>query len=137
MEQFNENGSDIAAVTAVIAGIEKATNQSDVEASVSLYTSDGVMMTPHSPAFVGSDAIRKNLVNLFEMFACDITIKVTEVRQVSPDWAYARSIFSGIGTMKSNGQKVPFDYQELRLFRKANGSWKISRNMFTTQKANG
>src|SRR6267154_5815008 len=47
------------AVAAVLAEYQDALNQSDTDAVMRLYASDGVFMPQHFPSSVGTDAVRK------------------------------------------------------------------------------
>ena len=54
------------AVAAVLAKYQDALNQSDTDAVMKLYASDGVFMPQHFPSSVGADAVRKAYVAVFE-----------------------------------------------------------------------
>jgi uncharacterized protein (TIGR02246 family) len=57
--------ADEQAVAAVLAQYQDALNQSDTNAVMKLYVSDGVFMPQHFPSSVGADAVRKAYDSVF------------------------------------------------------------------------
>jgi uncharacterized protein (TIGR02246 family) len=78
------------AVAAVLAEYQGALNQSDTDAVMKLYASDGVFMPQHFPSSVGADAVRKAYLAVFEAITLRVEFKIGEVLQIAPDWAIAR-----------------------------------------------
>ena len=120
------------AVAAVLANYEDALNQSDTEAVMKLYAPDGVFMPQHFPSSVGADAVRKAYDNVFEAITLKVKFVVAEVHQIAPDWAIARTNSAGTVTVKATGGGGPEANQELFVFQKIDGAWKIARYCFST-----
>ena len=120
------------AVAAELANYEDALNQSDTEAVMKLYAPDGVFMPQHFPSSVGADAVRKAYDGVFEAITLKVKFVVAEVHQIAPDWAIARTNSAGTVTVKATGGGGPEANQELFVFQKIDGAWKIARYCFST-----
>ena len=120
------------AVAAVLAEYQDALNQSDTDAVMKLYASDGVFMPQHFPSSVGADAVHKAYLAVFEAITLRVEFKVAEVLQIAPDWAIARTNSAGTAKVNATGDGGPEANQELFLFQKINGAWKIARYCFST-----
>ena len=120
------------AIAAVLTQYETAANASDATAVAQLYTHDGVLMAQESPSCVGAAAIRAAYEGMFGAIALAIRFEIAEIRQLAPDWAFLRSTSSGTIALKAAGQSVPEGNQELFLFQKIEGTWKIARYCFST-----
>ena len=62
----------------------------------------------------------------------DIAFVVAEVRQLAPDWVFARTTSAGTIRLVATGDTIPEANQELFLFQKVEGAWKIARYCFNT-----
>ena len=120
------------AVAAVLAEYQDALNQSDTDAVMKLYASDGVFMPQHFPSSVGADAVRKAYLAVFEAITLRVEFKVAEVLQIAPDWAIARTNSAGTAKFNATGDGGPEANQELFVFQKINDAWKIARYCFST-----
>jgi uncharacterized protein (TIGR02246 family) len=120
------------AVAAVLADYEDALNQSDTEAVMKLYAPDGVFMPQHFPSSVGADAVRNAYDGVFEAITLKVKFVVAEVHQIAPDWAIARTNSAGTVTVKATGGGGPEANQELFVFQKIDGAWKIARYCFSS-----
>jgi uncharacterized protein (TIGR02246 family) len=120
------------AVAAVLAEYQDALNQSDTDAVMKLYASDGVFMPQYFPSSVGADAVRKAYLAVFEAITLKVEFKVAEVLQVAPDWAIARTNSAGTAKVNETGDGGPEANQELFVFQKINDAWKIARYCFST-----
>jgi uncharacterized protein (TIGR02246 family) len=120
------------AVAAVLANYEQALNQSNTEAVMKLYAPNGVFMPQHFPSSVGADAVRKAYDGVFEAITLKVKFVVAEVHQIAPDWAIARTNSAGTATIKATGGGGPEANQELFVFQKLDGAWKIARYCFST-----
>src|SRR5262245_59643236 len=121
----NEQG-----VAAVLARYHDALNQSDTEAVMNLYAPDGVFMPEYSPSSVGATAVRKAYDLVFDAIALRVKFDVAEIKQVAPDWALARTNSAGTVKVRETGETLPEANQELFVFQKVDGSWKIARYCF-------
>ncbi len=124
--------SEETAIAAVLRQYEAAANASDAAAVAQLYAHDGVLMAQESPSCVGAAAIRAAYEGMFGAIALSIRFEIAEIRQLAPDWAFLRSTSSGTITLKAAGQSVPEGNQELFVFQKVDGTWKIARYCFST-----
>lgn len=133
MTDQNNHQADEEAIHAVLARYEQALNDSDTDAVMSLYTDDGVFMPQHFPSSVGSSAVRAAYDGVFATIKLSVEFDIAEVRQVSPQWAFARTNSAGTVTVLADGSGGPEANQELFVFEKAaSGDWKIARYCFST-----
>jgi uncharacterized protein (TIGR02246 family) len=124
--------ADEQAVATVLKTYERALNASDTNASIELYAPDGVFMPQNSPSSVGIDAVRHAYDAVFAAIKLTVKFNVAEIRQVAPDWVLARTNSAGMVTIHATGQTAPEANQELFLFQKVGGAWKIARYCFST-----
>jgi uncharacterized protein (TIGR02246 family) len=124
--------ADEKAVASVLAQYQNALNQSNTDAVMKLYSSDGVFMSQNFPSSVGADAVRKAYLAVFEAITLSVEFKVAEVVQVAPDWAFARTNSAGTVKVHATGTSRPEANQELFVFQKIGGAWKIARYCFST-----
>ena len=124
--------SEETAIAAVLRQYEAAANASDAAAVAQLYAHDGVLMAQESPSCGGAAAIRTAYEGMFGAIALSIRCEIAEIRQLAADWAFLRSTSAGTITLKAAGQSVPEGNQELFLFQKVDGTWKIARYSFST-----
>jgi uncharacterized protein (TIGR02246 family) len=120
------------AVAAVLARYEEALNQSDTEAVMKLYTSDGVFMPQNSPSSVGIAAVRKAYDAVFSAIKLTVKFDVAEVHQVASQWAFARTNSQGTVEIHATRETSPEANQELFVFQKVGEAWKIARYCFST-----
>jgi uncharacterized protein (TIGR02246 family) len=124
--------SDEQTVGSALKAYERALNASDTGAVMKLYASDGVFMPQNSPSSVGTDAVRRAYDSVFAAIRLTVEFSVAEVRQLAPDWAMARTNSAGRVTVHATGESAPEANQELFLFQKVGGAWKIARYCFST-----
>jgi uncharacterized protein (TIGR02246 family) len=120
------------AVAAVLVEYQDALNQSDTDAVMKLYSFDGVFMPQNFQSSVGSDAVRKAYLAVFEAITLKVVFNVAEVIQIAPDWAIARTNSAGTATVNATGNSSAEANQELFVFQKVDGSWKIARYSFSS-----
>lgn len=123
----NEN-----AVAAVLAQYQDALNHADTDAVMKLYTSDGVFMPQNSPSRVGASEVRRAYDAVFKTIKLTVQFNVAEVVEVAPNWVFARTNSAGTVKVHATGSDGPEANQELFLFQKIDGAWKISRYCFST-----
>ena len=124
--------ADEQAVAAVLAEYQGALNRSDTAAVMAMYAPDGVFMPQHSPSSVGTDAVRSAYAAVFAAITLAVRFDVAEVRQLSPEWVMARTNSAGTVTVHASGASGPEANQELFLFQRLGGAWKIARYCFCT-----
>jgi uncharacterized protein (TIGR02246 family) len=124
--------ADETAVAAILEEYQTALNGSDSEAAVKLYAPDGVFMPQHSPASIGSGALRQAYDAVFAAITLTVRFEIAEIRQLAADWVLART--NSAGQTKNNKTRAagPEANQELFLFQKTGSGWKIARYCFCT-----
>jgi uncharacterized protein (TIGR02246 family) len=121
-----------AAVADALVRYERILNTSDLDAALDLYAPDGVFMPQNSPSSVGADAVRTAYELVFKTITLRVQFSVAEVRQLAPDWVFARTNSSGTSTDHATGVTSSEGNQELFIFQRIGGDWKISRYCFST-----
>lgn len=123
---------DEQAIAAVLARYAEAANNSDATAVAELYTDDAVLMAQNSPPAVGKAAVRAAYAGMAEAIKLNIIFAIAEIRLLAPDWACLRSTSTGTIRLLQPGIDIPEANQELFLFQKVDGTWKIARYSFST-----
>jgi uncharacterized protein (TIGR02246 family) len=124
--------ADEEAIAAVLAMYQDALNQSSSDAVMKLYAPDGVFMPQNSPSSVGAQAIRKAYDAVFDAIKLNVKFDIAEIRQLAPDWAFARTNSAGRVRLNATGESSAEGNQELFVFQKIRGDWKIARYCFST-----
>jgi len=120
------------AVGEVLAKYQDALNQSDTDAVMKLYAADGVFMPQNSPSRVGAGDVRKAYDAVFKTIKLTVQFNVAEVVEMAPNWVFARTNSAGTVKVHATGGGGPEANQELFLFQKIDGAWKIARYCFST-----
>jgi uncharacterized protein (TIGR02246 family) len=126
--------AQVAEFQKVLDGYSKALDANDVEALVGLYTPNGVFMRDDMKAVIGRDALRASYKNVFATLKVSLKFNVQEAEQ-SGDLAWARSISSGKVKVLSTGVETPESYNQLIVFRKEGGAWKIRSYLYASSTA--
>lgn len=124
--------ADEKAIAAVLAKYQDALNQSSTDAVMKLYASDGVFMPQNSPSSVGAQAVRKAYDAVFDAIKLTVTFDIAEIHQLAPEWAFARTNSTGRVKVNATGETGAEGNQELFVFQKIGGTWKIARYCFST-----
>jgi uncharacterized protein (TIGR02246 family) len=124
--------ADEKAIGAVLAKYQDALNQSDTDAVMKLYAADGVFMPQNSPSSVGAQAVRKAYDAVFDAIKLTVKFDIAEVRQLGPEWAFARTNSAGRVKVNGTGETSAEGNQELFVFQKIGDTWKIARYCFST-----
>ena len=120
------------AVADVLAKYQDALNKSDTDAVMKLYAFDGVFMPQNSPSSVGTDEVRKAYYAVFQTIKLTVKFTVAEVVEIAPNWVFARANSGGTVKVHATGAGGPEANQEVFLFQKIDGAWKIARYCFST-----
>src|SRR6267378_6785005 len=120
------------AVADALAKYEAALNGSDTDAVMRLYANDGVFMPQNSPSSVGANAVRKAYDAVFKTIKLTVKFNVAEVLEMAPNWVLARTNSAGKVKVHATGEGGPEANQELFVFQKIEGAWKIARYCFCT-----
>jgi len=128
--------ADARAIRSVIHAYEMALNGGNIETILRLYGAEPVFMPQHSSALVGREAVRMGYQHVFETINLNIRFDVYEVQQAG-DWAWARTSSAGRTRILADGAEVTEGNNELFVFRRENGEWKIHRYLFSTSRPRG
>jgi uncharacterized protein (TIGR02246 family) len=120
------------AVAEVLARYQDALNQSDTDAVMMLYAPNGVFMPQNSPSSVGAGDVRKAYDAVFKTISLTVQFNVAEVVEIGPNWVFARTNSAGTVKVHATGAGGSEANQELFLFQKIDGAWKIARYCFCT-----
>jgi uncharacterized protein (TIGR02246 family) len=124
--------TDEQAVAGVLRVYEHALNASDTAAVMRVYAPDGVFMAQNRPSCVGTDAVRQAYDAVFAAIRLNVEFRIAEVRQLAPDWVLARTNSTGRVMVLATGEAAPEANQELFVFNRIGGDWKIARYCFST-----
>jgi len=127
------SADDAAALASVVQRYAEGLRSNDVEALVSLYTPDGAFMPEGAPAAVGPAAQRAAYRTIFGMLKVDLEFRVLE-SQASGDMAWVRSQSQGKVKTLATGAEVQGSYNELSVFRRDGGAWKIRCFLYASNK---
>ena len=118
-------------VESQIKAYEKALNSNDIESILNLYGQAPVFMPQHAPALVGREAVRAGYGQVFETIKLNVEFTIHEV-EVFGDTAWARTSSAGRTRILAAGVEVEEGNNELFVFKRENGVWKIHRYLFAT-----
>ena len=124
--------TDEEAIAALLTSYQDALSRSDAYAVTKLFTIDGVLMAQESPSAVCAEAVRHAYGAMFGGIALDIRFEIAEVRLLAAEWAFVRTTSTGTIEIKATGARLPEANQELFIFQKVDGTWKIARYCFST-----
>jgi len=102
----------------------------DIEAWLSSFTEDAIVMAPNMPALMNKPAIRQWNAPIFEQFDLHEESDFREV-EVAGDWGYIRAHWIWTQTPKSGGNSAKYTGNSIWIVRRQpNDSWKITRGIF-------
>jgi len=115
----------------LIRKYQQALNANDIDTILDLYGRDPVFMPQHAPAMIGREAVRAAYQHVFDTIKLDITFSIQEIEELG-EVAWARTSSAGRTRILSAGIEVDEGNNELFVFRKEGGDWKIHRYLFST-----
>ncbi len=115
----------------LIKSYESALNANDIEKILALYGCEPVFMPQHAPALVGRDAVRAGYRQVFDTIKLNIAFEIYEIEEAG-DWAWVRTSSSGRTRLLSAAVEVTEGNNELFIFRREGGEWRIHRYLFAT-----
>lgn len=118
-------------IETLIQQYQQALNANDIDTILGLYGREPVFMPQHAPAMVGRAAVRAAYRNVFDTIKLDVTFSIHEVEELG-DVAWARTSSVGRTRVLAAGIEVSEGNNELFVFRKEGGEWKIHRYLFAT-----
>ncbi len=110
---------------------ETALNANDIDSILELYGREPVFMPQHAPALIGRQAVRAGYEQVFATIKLDVQFTVHEVEEAG-DWAWARTSSAGRTRILASGIEVAEGNNELFVFHREDGAWKIHRYLFAT-----
>lgn len=115
---------------------ESALNNNDIDTILGLYGSEPIFMPQHAPALVGRDAVRAGYEQVFASIKLNIRFDVHEIEETG-DWAWARTSSAGRTRILAADVEVTEGNNELFVFRREGGAWRIHRYLFSTNQPRG
>ena len=115
----------------VIKAYEKSLNASDTVAALELYGEDPIFMPQYSSALSGREAVKAGYEHVFNTLKLNVTFTVHEVVEMG-DLAYVRTTSAGQTQILAKKAMVKEGNNELFIFRKEHGKWKIHRYLFAS-----
>jgi len=110
----------------------EAENAGDVNAKLSLFTDDAVLMPPNEPTVSGKDAIRSWQQATYDQVALQVTDTLEELKLFG-DWGFARGSYSADINLKAGGKLPQEDGKFLVIIkRQPDGFWKIACDMWSS-----
>jgi len=118
-------------IQSALRSYEAALNSNAIDTILDLYGSEPVFMPQHAPALVGRDAVRAGYEQVFATIKLDVRFEIHEIEEAG-DYAWARTSSAGRTRILAAGVEVAEGNNELFVFRRENGAWKIHRYLFST-----
>ena len=118
-------------IESVLKSYEAALNANDVDSILKLYGREPVFMPQHAPAMVGRAAVRAAYEHVFNTIKLNINFTTYEIETYG-DTAWARTSSAGRTRILAADVEVNEGNNELFVFRKEDGDWKIHRYLFST-----
>jgi len=111
----------------------KALDSNDVETLVGLYASNGVLVREDKPPAIGKEALRAAYKDTFATLKAALAFKVQDAEQ-SGELGWARSVATGKVKVLATGKETSDSYNELIVFRREGGAWKIRTYFYASSK---
>ncbi|WP_034016604.1 YybH family protein [Pseudomonas aeruginosa] len=118
-------------IQSILQSYETALNANDIDAILDLYGEAPVFMPQHAPALVGREAVHAGYQQVFASIKLQIRFDIHEV-EVIGDWAWARTSSAGRTRLLAENVEIAEGNNELFVFRREHGHWKIHRYLFAT-----
>ena len=105
----------------------------DVEGLVSLYTPNGVFIRDEMKPVVGREALRAAYKQVFATLKVNLSFTIHEVEVVG-DIAWLRGTSLGKVRILATGVEASESYNEVVIFRREAGAWKIRSYIYAANK---
>lgn len=115
----------------VLKAYESALNSNDTNAILDLYGQDPVFMPQNAPALEGREAVRAGYEQVFATIRLNVRFEIHEVQELG-DIAWARTSSAGRTRILADNAEVAEGNNELFVFRREQGAWRIHRYLFAT-----
>ncbi len=137
LEEAGEDSAGYSADVQAILNLEQrvfdAQIAGDIDAWLSSFAEDAVVMVPNLPALTTKLAIRQWNEPIFEQFDLHEESDFREV-DVAGDWGYIRAHWIWTQTPKGGGEAVQETGNSIWIVRRQpDGSWKIARGIYNSE----
>lgn len=126
---FADNGT--AAISHVIEQYETALNASNTNDIIKLYSKNPTFMPQHAPAQIGQEQVKATYQQVFKAIDLEVDFAIHTI-EVNGDTAWARTSSAGKTKILANNAVVTEGNNELFIFKKESGDWKIHQYLFST-----
>jgi len=123
--------TDNVSIQEVISKYESALNAGNTDDVLNLYGKNPTFMPQYSSAQVGRAAVKQAYDNVFDTIKLDVKFTIHEV-EVLGDTAWVRTSSAGKTRILANNVVVNEGNNELFIFKKESGAWKIHEYLFST-----
>jgi len=123
---MKENHSSIEIL---MKSYENALNASDTDAVMELYSESPVFMPQNAPAMIGREAVRKAYEDVFSKIKLTVQFTIHE-SEILADTAWGRTSSAGRQKILATGREINEGNNELYVFKREGGRWKIHRYLF-------
>jgi uncharacterized protein (TIGR02246 family) len=118
-------------IQSVLQRYETALNNNDIDTILGLYGRDPVFMPQYAPALIGRAAVRAGYEQVFASIKLAVRFDIHEVEEAG-DWAWVRTSSAGRSRILADGAEMEEGNNELFVFQRESGAWKIHRYLFAT-----
>ncbi len=118
----------------ILESYSAALDANDVETLVGLYDSNGVFMREGMKAAVGQDALRASYKTISATLKVNLKFSLQEAEQ-SGDLGWARALSTGTVKVLATGAETQDSFNQLVVFRREGGAWKIRSYLFASDRA--
>jgi ketosteroid isomerase-like protein len=116
-------------ITNLLKAYEKALNSHDPKAVMALYGSDPIFMPQNAEASIGREAVQARYQHGSQTIKVNVVFTIHEIVEMG-DLAYGRTSSVGQQEVLATHKISPEANNELFIFRREQGQWKIHRYMF-------
>lgn len=127
-----QHEADLQAVLDLEQSVFDAQIAGDLDAWLSTFTEDAIVMAPNLPAVTNKLAIRQWYAPYFEQFHLHEEVDDREV-EVAGDWAYIYAHWTWTLTPKNGGEAATDIGKSIWILRRQpDGSWRIARAIYNS-----
>ncbi|MCF6304952.1 MAG: nuclear transport factor 2 family protein [Rhodobacteraceae bacterium] len=119
-------------IQTLISEYESALNSSNTHDILKTYSKSPTFMPQHAPAKIGRTTVTQAYEKVFNTIKLNIKFTVHEV-EVLGDTAWARTSSVGKTKILNNNMIIDESNNELFIFKKEEGDWKIDQYLFSTK----
>lgn len=123
--------TDTTQIKQLIKQYETALNTSKTSDVLALYSQQPIFMPQHAPAQIGREAVQNAYNHVFNTLNLNVEFTVHDI-EILGDTAWGRTSSSGKTTILANEASVTEGNNELFIFKKEAGEWRIHQYLFAT-----